>query len=75
MGHKNASLLLQHTLEDVLEDLFTHISIQSGNGVVHHDNVRVGIDGSSKTDASLLATREIDSFLSNFSCITCRKNL
>lgn len=72
MGHKNSSFILQHTLEDMLKDLFTNIGIQSGNGVIHHDNVTVGIDCSGKTDASLLTTREVDSFLSNFGRITCR---
>lgn len=28
MGHKDTCFILQHTLEDVLKDLFTHIGIK-----------------------------------------------
>ena len=75
VSHKDSSFILKHALEDFLEDSLSHIGIQRGNGVVHHDNVRVGINGPRQTYSSLLASGEIDALLANFSHVTSWQDL
>ena len=53
---KNASLVFKHALEHLLEDLFTHVCVKGGDGIIHHDYIGVGVDGSGKTDSGFLPT-------------------
>ena len=46
MSNEDTGLLLKFSNEDVLEDLLLHIGIQSRDGVVHQNDVLVGIDSS-----------------------------
>ena len=68
--HEDSGFLLKHALKDFLENLLPHIGVQGGNGVVHHDNVGVGIHGSRQTYSSLLASGEIDALFPDFGHVT-----
>ena len=46
MSNEDTGLLLELANKDILEDLLLHIGIQSRDGVVHQNDVLVGIDSS-----------------------------
>ena len=68
--HEDSSLVGKNALEDLSEDLLASGAVQGRDRVVHEDNIWALVNGSSQADSSLLATREIDSFFSNFSQIS-----
>lgn len=73
MSHKDSGLVLAHSLEHLMENLLLHNGIQGGNRVVHQDDVLVGIYSSCKTESGLLASREVDTFVTNLGHIASRK--
>ena len=54
--HQHSSLVLKNALEDLIEDLFSSVSIQGRNRVIHEDHFRAHVNGSGKTDTSFLST-------------------
>lgn len=48
------SLLLEHRLENALENLLAYFSVKSRDGVIHEHDVSIGVNCSSQSDTSLL---------------------
>lgn len=43
VSHKNACLIPERTIEDILEDLLLDVGIEGANRIVHEDEVFVGV--------------------------------
>mmetsp|Transcript_31387 Transcript_31387/g.38943 ORF Transcript_31387/g.38943 Transcript_31387/m.38943 type:complete len:209 (+) Transcript_31387:2443-3069(+) len=70
MRYKDPRLLLEHPLEDMLENLFAHIGIKGRDRVVHHDDISISINSPCQAHTRLLATRQVDAFLTNFCLVS-----
>jgi hypothetical protein len=71
--HQDPSLVFKRAGEHIFEYLFLHICIKSRNGVIHENNVFIGIDGPSQGDTGLLTTTQVDAFFSDFSLVAAWK--
>ena len=56
MSDQNPRAVFHQTAKDLIEDLFTHVRVQGRDRVVHDENVRTLVNGTSKSDSRFLAS-------------------
>ena len=72
MSSKNTTLVFEQTADGVVHDVTTDVCVDSTQRVIHEDDVRVEVDGSSNIHTLLLATRHCNTTLSNLRRIVMR---
>ena len=70
MCYQNSCLTLEHTVDNILHDVHSDVSVKCRDWVIQQIDIFLLIDGSGKSKSGLLSTTQVDSFLSNFSKIT-----
>ena len=75
VSRQNCCLALADALDYLLEDFPTRLGVKVRNRVIQEVNVVGTVDSSSATDASFLATGEIDAVFTQFSQVSCLQNL
>ena len=75
MRHQHSSLVLAGTLDNLLKNFLSDVSIKRWDRVIHQHNLRVGVDSPCQADSCFLATGQIDTLLPYLSQITRRQNL
>ena len=65
VGDQNPSPVLEHAVgtDQVVKDLFSYVSVNSTERIVHENNVGVVVCGAGKTNTLLLAATKIYSIL------------
>ena len=70
VGNQYTCLFSQNSLENLMEDSLSNMSIQSRDWIVEKNDIWELVDSSSKTQSSLLASRKVDTSLSDLSHIS-----
>jgi len=56
VGGEDAALVLEQPEDCIVEDVSTHVGIDSAEGVVHQNDVRIEIDGAGNVQSLLLSS-------------------
>lgn len=62
-------------LQSVVEDVFSYVGIERTEAIIDQVDISICVKSPSYRNTLLLASREIDSLLANFSLISSRENL
>jgi len=65
VGHQDPCFAAHQSNEDLLKNLFAHVGVEGGNGVIHNEDVRTLVDGPCERDPCLLTSREVDAFFAD----------
>jgi len=66
MSYKNPGLVPELSKNNILNDALPDAGIQRTYRIIHKEYLLIGVYSSSKTDPGFLASRQVDSLLSNF---------
>lgn len=76
VGDEYSSLVCERAAQKaLLDDVLGHASVDGRERVIEEDNVGAKVDGSGKTDSSLLSSTEVDALLSNLGLESVGKNV
>ena len=72
-----SDLVAEHSFgsNDLVEDALADMRVESGQRIVQHVNVSVGVYRSGEADALLLAAGQVDALLADFGRVACRHQL
>jgi hypothetical protein len=65
MSHQDESFCFAQLLEAPFVDFSSNLRVNGRDGIVEDEDIRISVEGSSKSKPSFLPSREGDSFLSN----------
>ena len=72
VGYQDYGFAFEMLQQNIFENLFLHVGIESWDGIVQKYQVSISVDCSSKRDSCLLAPAQVDAFLADFSFISVR---
>ena len=75
MSHEDPCFSLKVPCENILEDLFLDICIQSRDRIVHQYNISLCVYSSCQRNSGLLPSTQINTFFTNLSLIAGGQNL